>query len=152
MTKNLFNQDFKDFLHALNQHDVDYLIVGGYAVIMHGYTRTTGDLDIWVRKNAANYDKLVRAFTSFGMPTFDMTKSNFLENVELDVFTFGVPPVCIELITNIKGLIFEAAFENAATKKIDDISIKMLSLEDLLKAKRAAGRSKDRDDIEHLQP
>jgi predicted nucleotidyltransferase len=152
MTRNLFNPDFKDFLQALNQHDVDYMIVGGYAVIMHGYTRTTGDLDIWVRKNVANYEKLVQAFTTFGMPTFDMSKINFLENEALDVFTFGVPPICIELITNIKGVTFEDAYENAIIREIDDISIKTLSLADLLKAKRAAGRPKDQDDIEHLQP
>lgn len=152
MTRNIFNQDFKDFLQALNRHEVEYVIVGGYAVILHGYTRTTGDLDIWVRKNVDNYTKLVHAFATFGMPTFDMTKENFIENEALDVFTFGVPPVCIELITNIKGLSFEEAFKNTIGKEIDDIPIKMLSLEDLIKAKRAAGRSKDRDDIEHLQP
>lgn len=151
MTQNLFNSDFKDFLQALNQHDVDYLIVGGYAVIMHGYTRTTGDLDIWVRKSADNYDKLIRAFATFGMPTFDMTKGNFLENEALDVFTFGVPPVCIELITNIKGLIFEDTFKNVVVKEVDNILIKMLSLKDLLQAKRAVGRLKDQDDIEHLE-
>lgn len=150
--KNILNTDFQDFLQALNQHQVEYIIVGGYAVVLHGYTRTTGDLDIWVNKNSENYHKLIQAFLDFGMPVFDMTPQNFLENELLDVFTFGVPPVCIELITNLKGLTFEDAFQNAITKNVDNLPVRMLSLEDLLIAKRAAGRPKDQDDIEHLQP
>lgn len=151
MEKNLFHQDFKEFLVAFNRHNVDYLIVGGYAVILHGYVRTTGDLDIWVRKSKVNYHKIAAAFVDFGMPVFDMNEDNFLHNEELDVFTFGVPPICIELITNIKGISFDEAFENALVKKVDQIEIKLIHLEDLIKAKEAAGRPKDKNDIEHLK-
>ena len=66
MEKNLFHPDFKEFLVAFNKHNVDYLIVGGYAVILHGYVRSTGDLNIWVRKSKANYQKIVAAFGHFG--------------------------------------------------------------------------------------
>ncbi len=150
MEKNLFHKDFKEFLAAFNKHNVDYLIVGGYAVILHGYVRTTGDLDLWVRKSKVNYQKIVAAFMDFGMPVFDMHEDNFLNNENLDVFTFGVPPICIELITNIKGLKFDDAFEKALIKKVDQVEIRLINFEDLIQAKKAAGRSKDKDDIEHL--
>ena len=70
---NLFNPDFRDFLKALHLHDFDYLLVGGYAVILHGYERVTADMYIWVRCTPENYKKIVQAFNSFGMPMFDMT-------------------------------------------------------------------------------
>lgn len=60
---NIFNQDFKDFISALNAAKVDYILVGGYSLILHGYNRTTGDLDIWVRKTEGNYKRLLNAFS-----------------------------------------------------------------------------------------
>lgn len=85
----IFNRDFQDFLRSLNNNEVDYILVGGYAVILHGYARTTGDMDIWVQKTAENYHKLVKAFIEFQMPIFDMTLENFLYNEDVDVFSFG---------------------------------------------------------------
>ena len=76
---NIFNEDFRDFLAALHLHEVRYVLVGGYSVILHGYSRTTGDLDIWVDRTAANYALLVRAFRDFGMPTFDNDGGKFPE-------------------------------------------------------------------------
>ncbi len=76
MKANIFNPDFQDFIRALNSAEVDYLLVGGYAVILHGYNRTTGDLDVWVRKTSNNYQRLLVAFARFGMPTFDMTEKD----------------------------------------------------------------------------
>lgn len=89
---NIFNQDFRDFILALNNNEVEYILVGGYAVILHGYSRITGDLDIWVNRTAENYKKLVAAFTIFKMPVFDMTEYNFLNNDNFDVFKFGRSP------------------------------------------------------------
>jgi hypothetical protein len=77
---NIFYQDFRDFLQALNNNQVDYILIGGYSVVFHGYSRTTGDMDIWVKRNKNNYDKLVKAFTEFGMSVFDMTEQNFLNH------------------------------------------------------------------------
>lgn len=71
---NIFNEDFKDFLTALNEQRVRYILVGGFSVILHGYSRTTGDMDIWVERTTENYQKLKRAFDQFGMPVFDMTE------------------------------------------------------------------------------
>ena len=147
---NILNEDFKDFIQSLNNNEVEYILVGGYAVIIHGYNRTTGDMDIWVNRTKENYDKIVKSFIEFGMPTFDMTEKNFLYNDEFDVFSFGVPPVRIDLMTKTKGLQFEVCFENAEVHDLDGIRIKVLYISDLIKAKKASNRSKDQDDIENL--
>lgn len=131
---NLFNPDFQDFLRSLRQCQVRYVLVGGYSVILHGYSRTTGDLDIWTERTAENYERLVQAFRLFGMPVFDMTLHNFLQNPALDVFTFGRPPAAIDIITQLKGLDFG-----------------LIHYQHLLQAKRAAGRPRDQNDIENLR-
>jgi len=148
---NIFNQDFKDFIQALTNNHVKYVLVGGYSVILHGHTRTTGDLDIWVEKSESNYDLLVQAFNEFGLSLFDMTKSNFLSNPQLDVFTFGRPPVSIDIITSIKGCVFDQVFNNSLIIEIEGIEIRLIRLNDLLVAKKAANRPKDNDDINHLE-
>jgi hypothetical protein len=76
----ILHEDFLDFIRALNANEVEYLVVGGYAVILHGYPRTTGDLDVWVNKTPENYGRLTNAFAEFKMPVFDMTRENFLTN------------------------------------------------------------------------
>ena len=145
----IFESDFSDFIHALNISNTEYLIVGGYAVIIHGYFRTTQDLDIWVNKTSENYLKLTKAFAIFGMPMFDMSLENFMAN-EFDVFSIGRSPLRLDILTSLKGLTFSVAFENAENKEMEGLQLKYLSLEDLIKAKTASGRHKDLDDIEKL--
>lgn len=144
------NPDFQDFINAFNAADVDYIVVGGYAVIHYGSSRTTGDIDIWVRRSEDNYIKILSAFHQFGMPVFDMTKENFLHNEHMDVFSFGNPPVSIDILINVKGLLFEDAFNHAITTIWDNTPVKLIELRDLIKAKKAAGRFKDLDDIENI--
>ncbi len=145
-----FNDDFRDFIRALNNQQVEYVLVGGMAVILHGYVRTTGDMDIWVRKTKDNYKKIVRAFYEFRMQVFDMTEERFLSD-EFDVWSFGVEPVKIELLTAVKGLDFDEAFGLSQTYTEEDIPIRFLHINSLLQAKKAAGRYKDLDDIQQLQ-
>jgi hypothetical protein len=148
---NVFNPDFQDFIGALNQCEVNYILVGGYAVILHGYSRTTGDMDVWVESNRDNYQRLKEAFQRFGMPIFGMTEEKFLAPQIYDVFTFGRPPVCIDIITHIKGLTFEEAIATAHWFELEEgLRVRGLSIRDLLQSKRASGRNKDLDDIEHL--
>ena len=92
---NIFNPDFQEFLLALNKNEVNYVLVGGYSVIYHGFPRTTGDIDIFVEVSKNNYDKLTQAFEQFQMPLFDMTEESFLRHAHINVYTFGRPPVCI---------------------------------------------------------
>ena len=147
---NIFNEDFQDFISALNNNEVEYILVGGYSVILHGYSRTTGDLDIWVNKEKQNYFRLVKAFEEFKMPVFDMTENNFLNNPELNVFTFGRPPRSIDIMTDVKGLSFNETFKTSQIIKVENLKVRLIHLNQLLQAKKAAGRHKDLDDIENL--
>lgn len=147
---NIFNEDFRDFLSALNKHEVRYLLIGGFAVILHGYSRTTGDMDIWVERTPENYRRIKQAFLQFGMPVFDMTADNFLSHPSWDVFTFGTPPVAIDMMVKVKGLDFEACFANSRLFEDEDLKIRTISLNDLLLAKKSAGRAKDINDLENL--
>ena len=148
---NIFNEDFRDFLVALRHNAVRYVLVGGYSVILHGYSRTTGDLDIWVDKTADNYGRLARAFLDFGMPTFDMTAENFLHRSDFDVFTFGRSPVAIDIITTLKGLDFAEAYAQATDAEVEGLIVRLIHYHDLLQAKRAAGRPRDQNDLDNLQ-
>ena len=148
---NIFHEDFRDFLNALNEAEVRYLLVGGYSVVLHGYSRTTGDMDLWVERSAENYQKLKIAFQKFGMPVFDMTEENFLSHPIWDVFTFGTPPVAIDIMVKLEGLSFDAAFKNAIIFEDDDLRIRTISRIDLIMTKKIAGRAKDINDLENLE-
>lgn len=147
---NIFNRDFQDFINSLNTNQVEYILVGGYSVVLHGYNRTTGDLDIWVNKTRENYHSICKAFRQFNLPLFGMTEDAFL-STEYDVFTYGRPPVSIDLMTAVKGLIFNEAYLKAEYVEIEDLKVKLIHLNDLLRAKKASNRHKDLDDIEHLE-
>lgn len=147
---NIFNEDFRDFISALNDSDVEYILVGGYAVILHGYRRTTGDLDIWVNTTKENYLKLLNAFLNFGLPTTDLSEQNFLDNDAIEVFTFGIEPVSIYIMKKVKGLNFDEALSSSMLYKDQDLPVRFIGYNQLMNAKKAAGRFKDLDDIEKL--
>lgn len=147
----IFQEDFRDFLKALNDNDVKYIMVGGLAVVLHGHARVTGDMDIWVECSADNYKKLVRAFQQFHMPVFDMTLEKFLHVNENDVFSFGRNPVGIDIMTAVKGLNFDEAYILSSIFNDDGLPIRLIHINQLIQAKKAAGRLKDLDDIKQLQ-
>jgi hypothetical protein len=148
---NIFHEDFRDFLNALNKADVRYILVGGYSVVLHGYSRTTGDMDIWMERTPENYNRIIKAFQIFGMPLFDMTESNFLSHPIWDVFTFGTPPVAIDIMVKIEGLNFEDVFQKAVYFEDEDLKIRTINRNDLIAAKKIAGRAKDINDLENLE-
>ena len=147
---NIFNDDFRDFIFALNEQEVEYMLVGGYAVILNGYRRSTGDMDIWVNVTAANHKKLLNAYMSFGLPTSDISEENFLNNIEIEVFTYGVPPVCIKIMKVLKGCEFAEAYQLSNLFDENGLKIRYINLDTLIQAKKASGRHKDLDDIEKL--
>ncbi|MES2276998.1 MAG: hypothetical protein V4592_13300 [Bacteroidota bacterium] len=149
---NIFNDDFRDFIRHLNQSNVKYILVGGYSVILHGYPRTTGDMDIWVARTEENYKKIKVALFSFGMPLFDMTEENFLRHPDWEVYTYGRPPYSIDIMTDVKGMDFDECFEKAIFFEEDGLLIKTIDINNLLEAKKASGRFKDKQDIENLKP
>lgn len=140
--------DYKDFLRLLNSHKVRYLLVGGYAVGYHGYPRATGDMDIWIEMSEPNSKKVASAFRDFGMPDEAISESLFLETKK--VIRMGEPPVRLEVITSASGVDFKECFSNREVFEIDGIPINFISLDDLKKNKRAAGRFRDMEDLEHL--
>ena len=147
---NIFNEDFRDFINAINKHQVEYLLVGGYAVILNGYRRTTGDMDIWVKVSAENHRKLINAYLSFGLPTVDISEENFLANNEIEVFTYGIPPVSIDIMKVVKGCNFEEAYASSNIYNEEGLLIRFIHINTLIQAKKASGRFKDLDDIEKL--
>ncbi len=148
---NIFNPDFRDFLSALNNNNVEYLLVGGYAVVLYGYPRTTGDMDIWVNRTQENYFKLTLAFAEFKMPIFDMTEERFLNDLEVDVFRFGRKPVAIDIMTKMGNLNFDECLPFAKEYTDEELTIKVVNYNHLIKAKKIAGRHKDLGDIENLE-
>ena len=148
---NIFHQDFRDFLSALNEAEVRYILVGGYSVVLHGYSRTTGDMDLWVERTSENYQCLIKAFHIFGMSVFDMTEDNFLSHPIWDVFTFGSPPLAIDIMVKLDGLQFEEVFQKAIYFEDDDLKIRTISRNDLITVKKKAGRAKDINDLENLE-
>ncbi|MEP6513120.1 MAG: hypothetical protein ABJA79_04590 [Parafilimonas sp.] len=143
----LFNQDFQDFINSLNKTQVEYIVVGGYAVILHGYIRSTADMDVWVNKTSTNYQKLKKAFQLFGAPIFH--EQDFLGN-KFDVWGIGKEPNRIEILSELKGIPFAEAYPLCKTFIQNGIEVKYINLEHLIKAKKAAGRFKDKNDIEQL--
>ena len=139
--------DFRDFLRLLNDHEVEYLLVGGYAVAYHGYPRTTLDMDVWVSNDAANADRMVRVMKDFG---FTGSISPEIFRMTDRVVRMGVPPMKLEIIMEASGVDFGECFANRVTDTIDDIAVNIISLQDLRRNKKASGRHKDLDDLEHL--
>lgn len=140
--------DFKELLALLNEHKVDYLIVGGYALAFHGAPRFTGDIDIFVRPELANAKRVLKALAEFGF-TFS--------NLHLDDFTnpnkvvqLGVPPVRIDLITSISGVSWEEAEAHKEPGTFGDVPVFYIGRTQYISNKRASGRKKDLADIEAL--
>jgi len=143
----LFNEDFLDFINALNKAEVEYILVGGYAVILHGYARSTADMDVWVNKTPVNYYKLKKAFQEFGSPIF--SERDFIES-DLDVWGIGREPNRIEILNQLRGVTFEEAYPFCKIFIQDKIEVKYIHINHLIKAKQAAGRFKDKNDIDQL--
>jgi hypothetical protein len=132
----------------LNDHDVEYLLIGGYAVGYYGYPRTTADMDIWVAMRSDNAQKLVHVFQQFGMLSDEITEELFLQSG--DIVRMGLPPMRIEILNDIDGVEFGACYKRRSKVVIDKVSVNVVSLQDLRCNKLASGRHKDLDDIEHL--
>jgi hypothetical protein len=144
----ILSPDFKDFLRLLNEHEVEYLLVGGYAVALHGYVRYTGDMDIWVLTSPENAGRVVQVLKAFGAPQAEQFLDVLL--LEKRVIGMGLPPYKIEVVTSIDGVTFEECFANRLLVEIDGITVAYLSLKDLRENKKASGRYKDLNDLQHL--
>ena len=140
--------DFKEFLKLLSDHEVEYLLVGGYAVAYHGYPRATADMDIWVAINPHNAQRLVDAIRAFGFEMPELSPDVFLKKDQ--VIRMGVPPIRIEIVTTASGVDFEECYAARLVDELDGVAVSVINLEHLKINKKAAGRYRDLDDLEHL--
>lgn len=148
MGEPLLTADFAEFLKSLNDHGVDYLLVGGYAVGLHGYPRATVDLDVWVSSSAANAERVAAAVRAFGFDLPELRAELFVNPRAL--VRLGVPPFRIEIMTSIDGVEYEACRARAIVVELDGLPIPVIALDDLKTNKRAVGRHKDLADLDNL--
>jgi hypothetical protein len=133
----------------LNSKEVEYLVIGGYAVGYYGYPRATGDLDIWISINDNNAGKMVDVLKEFGFDIPELKKEMFLAKEK--IIRMGVPPMRLEILTTIDGVDFDECFKNRVIAKFDSFKANFISKGDLLTNKRASGRPKDLADCSKLQ-
>jgi hypothetical protein len=148
MANQVLPSDFKEFLKLMNDVGVEYLLIGGYAVGYHGYPRTTADMDIWVAVSSKNASKLVDVFHRFGLRNPNLTPELFLQRGK--IIRMGVPPMRIEVLTKIDGVSFPKCYAAREIVTLDGMPVNLISLRHLRTNKRASGRHKDLDDLEHL--
>jgi len=133
----------------LNARKVRYLIVGGYAVGYHGYVRATADLDVWVARDEANSDRLVKALSDFGFEEPSLDANTFQKPNQ--ILRMGIPPVQIEVMTSILGVEFDECYALREETTWDRVRVHVISLAHLLTAKRTSGRMQDLVDLSYLE-
>jgi hypothetical protein len=143
------NQDFRDLLAEFNARGVEYLVVGAHALAAHGHVRATKDLDVWVRPEANNASRVVAALGAFGAPLHDLSVADM--TAPGTIFQIGVAPIRIDVITSIDGVDFEDAWSRRIQAPFADQVVPVLSREDLIRNKRAAGREQDLLDVKWLE-
>jgi hypothetical protein len=140
--------NFSEFIASLHAHEVRFLIVGGYAVGMHGHPRYTADLDIWLRADEANARALLGVLEDFGFADLELAIYDFLTPEH--VVQLGYPPLRIDLLTSIDGVDFVEAYERRVEVLLGDLTVPVISLDDLRRNKQATGRTQDLADLEAL--
>lgn len=145
----MLNKDFKEFIELLNKNNVKYLVVGGYAVALHGHPRYTKDLDIWIDLSLDNAKNILKALEQFGFGSLNLNTDDFLEPDR--IIQLGYPPNRIDLITTAKGLNFEECYTSRVKLEIQNIQIDFIDMENLKRNKRATGRPQDILDLENLK-
>lgn len=144
----MLNPDFKEIISAFNAANVEYLIVGAYAVAAHGLPRTTGDIDFWVRPSQENAERVWRALADFGAPMERVSVADFAAPDM--IVQFGVPPARIDVITSIEAVQFAEAWPGRLIVTMDSVVANVIGREDLLRNKRAVGRPQDLADVDRL--
>ncbi len=143
------NKDFREFVELLNEHNVKYLVIGGYAVNFHGYPRYTKDIDFWLWMTEDNANGLIQAIKKFGFGNLKLEINDFM-NLE-NIIQLGYEPFRIDLLMDVSGVNFEECFERKISVELDDTKIHFLSIQDLIEVKKLAGRLQDLADAEQLE-
>ena len=141
-------QDFRDLLALFNEHKVEYMIVGAYALAFHGAPRYTGDIDILVEPETSNAQRIMAALNKFGFGSVGLKAEDF--DVPDKVIQLGVPPVRVDIVTSITGVSWEEAFAGRVEDKYGDIHVYYIGRKQFISNKRALGRKKDLADLEAI--
>jgi len=145
----MLNKDYRDILRALSDEKVKFLLVGAYAMAVHGYPRATMDIDLWIMPSSKNADAVLRALRKFGAPLDNLEKNDLL--TEGIIFQIGVAPRRIDILTSVTGLKFKETYEHSVAVVLDGIEVSVPSVDDLILNKKATGRTKDLADAEALE-
>lgn len=141
--------DLQDFIRALNNNDVKYLVVGGYAVAFHGHPRYTKDLDVWVWAERDNAKRMMKALDEFGFKSADLSEDDFVKPDH--IIQLGYPPNRIDMITELLGVDFESCYAARVQTIVDGIEVSMIDAENLKKNKKATARPQDLADADNLE-
>ncbi len=141
-------KDFKEFLELLNAHEVEFMIVGGYALAFHGAPRYTGDIDVFVKLDRPNALRIINSLEEFGFSSLELSIDDFQK--EDNVVQLGLPPVRIDIITSISGVSWEQAYASRVPGKYGDVPVYYIGKDQYVVNKKATGRAKDIADIEAL--
>ena len=145
----MVNRDYRDLFADFNAQRVEFLIVGAYALAVHGHLRATKDLDVWVRATAENAERVFRAVTAFGVVPENVSPEDFA--TPGSIIQLGIAPTRIDILTRVAGLEFESAWGNRLEATYGDQKVFVLSRSDLITSKRAAGRPQDIVDVSALE-
>ena len=145
----MLSKDFIEFIELLNAHNVRYLVVGGYAVALHGHPRYTKDLDVWIELSPKNAENIINALEEFGFGSLGLTPEDFLERDQ--IIQLGYPPNRIDILTTLKDIQFNDCYKEKVEIQIQGIKINFIDLENLKLNKRATGRPQDLADAENLE-
>ncbi len=144
----MLNKDYKEMLQFLLEEQVDFILVGAYALGAHGYPRATGDIDIWIRADENNASKVYKALQRFGAPMAQIKTSDFA--CEGIIYQIGVAPRRIDIVTQITGVTYDEADADKIIVEVEGIKLPVISLDKLIKNKIATGREKDKLDAQFL--
>lgn len=136
-----FSKIHERVLRKFTLYRVEFVLIGGHAVVFHGVRRTTSDIDLLVRPTIKNGERIIAAFKDLKLLTVDITPEDFEQE---HVFTFGMEPDAVDIITFSRGVTLDRIFDNAITKSIDDLKIKIIDIRDLLKNKENLNRQGER--------
>jgi hypothetical protein len=141
-------QDFEELLRLLEEHRVEYLIVGGYAVAFHGFPRFTKDIDIYYNNSPENVGTIRQALLKFGFTSKDLPVNVFQEKGS--IITFGIEPVRVDFINDIAGIEFDSAWKHKVRGRYGNVEVNFIGKTDLIKNKMATSRLQDKSDAEKL--
>jgi hypothetical protein len=141
-------REFKEFIELLNAEKVEYLLVGAWALALHGCPRYTADMDIWIRPSSDNAQAIIRALRQFGFRSRPFTPEQFTD--ERKIFRFGLPPTQVDLVMAIAGVDFSSAWEHREIVELEGVPVNVINRECFVKNKQAAGRLQDLADVEAI--